>query len=144
MVFLIVYIGAIAVLFLFVIYMLNLKIIELNEMNLQYLIGIVISFFFLIIILYYSFFYDSCFKENLFFVDTSNNLEYINFYNIFNNNNNIGIISILLYNNNYIYFFLVSLILLVAMIGVIVLTSHKTFFLKEQIIFEQIKRFIKK
>jgi NADH:ubiquinone oxidoreductase subunit 6 (subunit J) len=33
MVFLIVYIGAIAVLFLFVIYMLNLKIIELNELN---------------------------------------------------------------------------------------------------------------
>ena len=46
MVFLIVYIGAIAVLFLFVIYMLNLKIIELNESNLQYLIGIIISFFF--------------------------------------------------------------------------------------------------
>jgi NADH:ubiquinone oxidoreductase subunit 6 (subunit J) len=33
MVFLIVYIGAIAVLFLFVIYMLNIKIIELNELN---------------------------------------------------------------------------------------------------------------
>lgn len=33
MVFLIVYIGAIAVLFLFVVYMLNIKIIELSELN---------------------------------------------------------------------------------------------------------------
>jgi NADH:ubiquinone oxidoreductase subunit 6 (subunit J) len=37
---LMVYIGAIAVLFLFVIYMLNIKIIELNEMNSSYLLGI--------------------------------------------------------------------------------------------------------
>jgi NADH-ubiquinone oxidoreductase chain 6 len=33
MVFLIVYIGAIAVLFLFVVYMLNIKLIEVNELN---------------------------------------------------------------------------------------------------------------
>ena len=33
MAFLIIYIGAIAILFLFVIYMLNIKIIELNELN---------------------------------------------------------------------------------------------------------------
>ncbi|EPS73336.1 hypothetical protein M569_01421, partial [Genlisea aurea] len=40
MVFLIIYIGAIAVLFLFVVYMLNIKIIEINELNRQYLFGI--------------------------------------------------------------------------------------------------------
>lgn len=47
LVFLIVYIGAIAVLFLFVIYMLNIKVIELTELNWQYLIGFFVSLFFI-------------------------------------------------------------------------------------------------
>jgi NADH:ubiquinone oxidoreductase subunit 6 (subunit J) len=146
MVFLIVYIGAIAVLFLFVIYMLNLKIIELNESNLQYLIGIAISFFLIIIILFYSFFNNNILViENNYYMGTNKTLEdYVNYGHIIYNNTNILIISKVLYNNNYIYFILVGMVLLVAMIGVIILTSNKTFFLKEQIIFEQIKRFIKK
>jgi NADH:ubiquinone oxidoreductase subunit 6 (subunit J) len=148
MVFLIVYIGAIAVLFLFVIYMLNLKIIELNESNLQYLIGIIISFFLILLILIYSYILnDIFFIEKGYFISNYNTPEnhiYIEYqYKLFNNNNNILLISMVLYNNNYIYFIVVSLILLVAMIGVIILTSNKTFFLKEQVIFEQIKRFIK-
>lgn len=145
MVFLIVYIGAIAVLFLFVIYMLNLKIIELNESNLQYLIGIIISFFIILLILVYSFYNNNIMIiENNYYMGNNTNLEeYINYGDILYNNNNIKIISKILYNNNYIYFIIVGLILLVSMIGVIILTSNKTFFLKEQIIFEQIKRFIK-
>lgn len=46
MIYLIVYVGAIAVLFLFVIYMLNIRVIELNEFNWQYLIGLFFSLIF--------------------------------------------------------------------------------------------------
>ena len=49
MIFLIVYIGAIAVLFLFVVYMLNIKILELQELNSKYLLGLFFGFIFLLL-----------------------------------------------------------------------------------------------
>lgn len=58
MIFLIVYIGAIAVLFLFVVYMLNIKILELQELNSKYLQGIFLSLiFFIVSIAVYKLFY---------------------------------------------------------------------------------------
>lgn len=58
MIFLIVYIGAIAVLFLFVVYMLNIKILELQELNSKYLQGIFLSLIlFIISIVVYKLFY---------------------------------------------------------------------------------------
>lgn len=138
MVFLIVYIGAIAVLFLFVVYMLNIKLIEINELNWQYLIGLFLSLFF------FSFFF-------LFFLNTKN----FDFYNFETNFNffiwlnflfdiqNLRILALILYLDNYIIFIIIGLILLVAMLGAIVLTSKRTFFLKEQQIFQQNNRFIK-
>lgn len=138
MVFLIVYIGAIAVLFLFVVYMLNIKIIEVNELNWQYLFGLFISLF-------------------LFFVCvvTFLKVQGFNFYNFDTNFNffiwlntlfdiqNLRILALILYLDFYIIFIVIGLILLVAMLGAIVLTSKRTFFLKEQQIFQQNNRFIK-
>jgi NADH-quinone oxidoreductase subunit J len=69
-----VYIGAIAVLFLFVIMMLNIKIVELRSTYLKYLpIGIFISFFFLVELFFCIYLqYDSNTKNNY-----SLNFEYL-------------------------------------------------------------------
>ena len=66
----IVYIGAIAVMFLFVIMMLNVKVVELRSFYLKYLpvgIFIILFFFFeLFIYIYYEFFY---FFNNFFYIN---------------------------------------------------------------------------
>lgn len=143
MVLLIVYIGAIAVLFLFVVYMLNIKVIDLNEFNWQFLIGIFFSLFFFFLFIVYIFLK----KKYLFvlnFLYENNISNSINFFNLLFDINNLKILSIVIYNDNYLIFLVISLILLIAMIGSIILTSKKTFFLKEQLIFQQNERFIKK
>tara|TARA_R110002050_G_scaffold77851_1_gene166091 strand:+ start:23722 stop:24123 length:402 start_codon:yes stop_codon:yes gene_type:complete len=72
---LMVYIGAIAVLFLFVIYMLNIKIIELNEVNNSYLLGISLIFFIIIFEFFINFMFSNtdnfnvAYTANLFVVD---------------------------------------------------------------------------
>jgi len=49
LIFLIVYVGAIAVLFLFIVMMLNIKIIEVNELLIRYVVvGAAISLIFLV------------------------------------------------------------------------------------------------
>lgn len=145
MVFLIVYIGAIAVLFLFVIYMLNLKIIELNELNWQYSIGILFSFLSLIKLIIFFFNKDYNFINYYYnSIDYINFFEYNNWYSYYYNDSNLSVISIILYKYNYIIFIIISIILLVAMVGVIILTSSKTLNIKEQNIYEQTFRFIKK
>lgn len=109
-----VYIGAIAVLFLFVIMMLNIKIIELRFFYLRYLyIGIVIiSFLFLEILL-------SIIFEINFSVYNLCNYElwliYLNF------KGNLFLIGSIIFNYNFILFFLLGLILFIAMISSIVL-----------------------
>lgn len=135
---LMVYIGAIAVLFLFVIYMLNIKIIELNEMNSSYLLGISLVFIIIIFELIINFLFSNSDSMN---VAYTANLFVEDWSNIFYHLSNIKIIGINLYFANYFLFIIISVILLLAMIGSIVLTSQKTFFLKEQDIFEQIRRY---
>lgn len=114
---LIVYIGAIAVLFLFVVMMLNVRVLELASTFSIYLplaIFLSIIFFSLIIIIYYN---------SLYIIEFSNILTYTN-WPIFNN---IKIIAIgqLLFNESYILFIGATLLLFVAMIGVIILTLNK-------------------
>lgn len=68
--FLIVYVGAIAVLFLFVVMMLNIKILELDEVFWKYIpVGLVISSIFLLQIFYYVFSFSISEVFNLFFFD---------------------------------------------------------------------------
>ena len=139
MIFLVVYVGAIAVLFLFVVMMLNIKIAEINEKRLRYLpIGGVLGLLFLfevllivdndlIPLLLYN---TESFLEfqNSSFVNWSENLQTVT---------NINAIGNLVYTY-YFYFFLVSsLILLVAMIGAIVLTMQKGIRIKRQQVFLQ-------
>ena len=139
MIFLVVYVGAIAVLFLFVVMMLNIKIAEINEKRLRYLpIGGVLGLLFLfevllivdndlIPLLLYN---TESFLEfqNSSFVNWSENLQTVT---------NINAIGNLVYTYYFYFFLLSSLILLVAMIGAIVLTMQKGIRIKRQQVFLQ-------
>lgn len=133
MLFLVVYVGAITVLFLFVVMMLNVKIVELNERFLKYLpMGLFIGIIFFLEIIYLindnlsqrdltlSTFYDSFYSQLLefYFIDYKNYFEITSLYNIEQ-------IANVLYRK-YVYLFLLAgLVLLIAMIGAIVLTLNQ-------------------
>jgi len=140
MIFLVVYVGAIAVLFLFVVMMLNIKIAEINEKRLRYLpIGGVLGLLFLFEVLLIVdndliplLHYES--KElllefkDLFFVNWSDNLQTIP---------NIQAVGNLVYTYYFYFFLMASIILLVAMIGAIVLTMQRGVRIKRQQVFLQ-------
>ena len=138
MIFLVV--GAIAVLFLFVVMMLNIKLAEINEKRLRYLpigglLGLLFLFEILLIVdndLIPLLFYDNiqAFAEyrELNFIDWSNTIHTVT---------NIQAIGNILYTYYFYYFLLSSIILLVAMIGAIVLTMQKGIRIKRQQVFLQ-------
>lgn len=143
MIFLVVYVGAIAVLFLFVVMMLNIKLAEINEKKLRYLpIGGLLGILFLF--------------EMFLIVDNdlipllsnskatnANNiaqlylLDFTDWSAILETVTNINAVGQLIYTYYFYFLLLASLILLVAMIGAIVLTMHKGVNVKRQEVFEQ-------
>jgi NADH-quinone oxidoreductase subunit J len=145
MLFLVVYVGAIAVLFLFVIMMLNIRITELNESVLRYIpIGGFILFIFLFEIL--SVINGDLvpfFSSKLFLFESDNiilnqDLNTIFWTNQIDPTSNIEALGIVLYTY-YVYAFIIaSLILLVAMIGAILLTMRKRTNVRKQEIFDQV------
>jgi len=147
MFFLIVYVGAITVLFLFVVMMLNIKIIELNEKLISYLpVGIFIGLIFLFEILFLininfsPIQYDSTYI----LTDIYSNyyLTYLNYFDIIYLTNTQQI-SFLLYTKYVYLVILCGLILLVAMIGAIVLTLNQSYKNKRQDFYIQTKRQIR-
>ncbi len=131
MIFLVVYVGAIAVLFLFVVMMLNIKIAEMNEKKLRYLpLGILVGFLFLFQILYI------IDKETIPLLSPTT-ISFISWKNDIHTDTNIQSIGNALYTHNGFHFILASIILFIAMIGAIVLTMHKNVFIKRQEIFTQ-------
>jgi len=145
MLLLIVYVGAIAVLFLFVVMMLNIRLTELNESILRYLpIGGVILLIFLFELL--SVINGDLipfFSSNLFMFENENlilnqDLNTIFWTNQISPTTNIEALGIVLYTY-YVYCFMVaSLVLLVAMIGAILLTMRKRTNVRKQEIFDQV------
>jgi len=180
LIFLVVYVGAIAVLFLFVVMMLNIKLAGMNENVLRYLpfggiIGLLFLFEILVVV-------DNDLIPVLSLADaqTISSLdffiyklgalfsgapaeyvqdltqlvqpkstpgseswlpalyaEYTEWPANIHTMTNIEALGQLIYTYYFYYFILASLILLVAMIGAIVLTMHKGFYVKRQEIFEQ-------
>ena len=129
MVVLIVYIGAVAVLFLFVIMMLDINITKLRQTFLSYLpIGLFVGFIILL--------------ELIYVVSQSK----LNFAQTISINNNISnqmldnteIIGNILYTDYFLLFQISGIILLVAMIGAIFLTIRKREGAKKQNIYKQI------
>jgi NADH-quinone oxidoreductase subunit J len=145
-VFLVVYVGAVAVLFLFVLMMLNIKLAELRENTTHYLpIACFLFFIFcleLILIFYFEFTPLRSQKIHIEFLDElclilNSSFE---FYSWFCKQSNVSFIGDLLFTN-YSYVFLVSaFILLLAMVGTIVLTLQKKFTSKSQLIYQQVLR----
>jgi len=145
MLFLVVYVGAIAVLFLFVVMMLNIRITELNESILRYLpVGGIILLIFLFEILsvingdLVPFFSSNMFQFEADNVILSTNLNTIFWSNQIDPTSNIEALGNVLYTY-YVYSFIIaSLILLVAMIGAILLTMRKRVNVRKQEIFDQV------
>lgn len=127
--FIIVYVGAIAILFLFVIMMLNIKIVEMIDNATRYIpIGFFIGIIFIVEI------YNVLNKDikNLKLFEISNNFE------IVKNINAIEIMANLLYSDFFLYFLLAAFILLVSMISAIILTIYHETDIKRQDLFAQI------
>jgi NADH-quinone oxidoreductase subunit J len=145
MLFLIVYVGAIAVLFLFVVMMLNVRITELKESVVRYLpIGGLMLFIFFFEVLsvingdLVPFFSSKlAFFENDFLI-LNKELQTTLWVNQIDPTVNIIALGEVLYTY-YVYCFIVaSLILLVAMIGAILLTLRKRTNVRKQEIFDQV------
>jgi len=137
--FVIVYVGAVAVLFLFVVMMLNIKITELNKELVHYFpIGGLVGFIFLFSILY-------ILLTNGVSSPISNSLmsyySYMNWFELIDNPNNIEVIGQLVYTHEVYFFILSGLVLLVAMVGAIVLTSqNRDKSVRTQQVFHQLSR----
>ena len=143
MIFLVVYVGAIAVLFLFVVMMLNIKLSEINEKKLRYLpIGGVLGILFLFEILLivdndliplvnYSTYVPLLSSFN------ASALDFLNWSTKIETVTNIESIGQIIYTYYFSFFLIASIILLVAMIGAIVLTMQKGVHIKRQQVFLQ-------
>ena len=146
MLFLIVYVGAVAVLFLFVMMMLNVKISESTNAIYRYLpIGLFLSIIFL-------------FEIFLIIEGDLNSIDSVNFtqneYNILQNeflvntswvdnvisSTNVDVIGSVLFTYYSYFFIMASVILLVAMIGAIALTLHRRSDVRRQDIYKQLQR----
>lgn len=137
MIFLVVYIGAIAVLFLFVVMMLNIRLVEFNENLLHYLpIGGLIGIIFLLEV----FLIIDRELIPLFNLNVSDSSQIVTWVNQVDSMTNIETIGQLIYTHYFYLFLIASLILLVSMIGAIVLTMHQRGNVRRQEIFEQITR----
>jgi len=136
MTFLVVYVGAIAVLFLFVVMMLNIRSSEKRSNALPYLpLGGLIAFIFIAEIV------------NILDVDfialfdlgpkILNEKSFSAWSNFYSPQSSISSIAQSLYVSYALWFIEASLILLVAMLGAISLTMNRGFFVKKQDIFSQ-------
>jgi NADH-ubiquinone oxidoreductase chain 6 len=137
MMFLVVYVGAIAVLFLFVVMMLNIKLVEFNENLLRYLpIGGLVGIIFLLEI----FLIVDSELIPLFNVNSTDSLQIVTWASQIESLTNIETLGELIYTHYFYLFLVASLILLVSMIGAIVLTMHQRSNVRRQEIFEQVAR----
>lgn len=114
---LIVYIGAIAVLFLFVVMMLNIRVLELaSTFSVYFPLALFLSVIFLSLIIF-------VYWKSLHIIEFNSLISYTDWSVL----KNIKIVAIgeLLFNEGYVLFIGATLLLFVAMIGVIILTLNK-------------------
>jgi len=149
MIFLIIYIGAISVLFLFIIMMLNIRMIELRENLIKYVpITILIGTVLLVELLYLFFNFNINIGVNDFnFTNLNIQIEVETYINYFLINNqitptphNLKLVAFLIYTYYVDFFIICGLILFAAMIGTIILTLHTEFNSRKQDLFLQINR----
>lgn len=130
-IFIIIYVGAIAILFLFIVMMLNNKTLSFDPKN-YYIVFFLLASIFLIQT--FSTFFE-IFKE---FSNKSIYLEISNFST--DNLSNLNLLGQILFNYYNSCFLLAGLVLLVAMIGAIVLSLNFEVTAKTQILYKQLSR----
>lgn len=145
--FIIIYVGAIAVLFLFAIMMLETKLINLSKNKIKYFpLGFIfiLFLFFPLVLTINSFNYKyNCLKLKDFYnlFDNFNNNIYQNWYLLIDSINDINIYSYILYSYFITQFLVSGLVLLMILIGVVYLTnSFETYNTIQQSSFKQLSR----
>lgn len=143
--FLVVYVGAVAVLFLFVLMMLNIKLAELIENYYTILpVGLIFCFIFIIQLMslfQIEFELFSVFDKNstFFLLDFSNiGTMKTNFFNFNYSFVNLKFLGFVLFSEFLYHFVFAGFVLLFAMVGAILLTLQKRFKTKNQDIYQQI------
>ena len=129
MLILVIYVGAISILFLFVIMLIDIKEVLLKKRNVISLNFIIFIILFMIFIIFSNF---SFFFDNLYF------LEFKNWFDIYFYKSDIINLGFILYNFYFYDFITIGFILLIAMIGCIALVLEENFVAKKQQLFEQI------
>ena len=136
--FIVVYVGAIAILFLFSIMMLESKLNNLSKNSIKYLpVGFVFGSGLLIFLFHeISISFENSYISNYFYLNI-----YQNWYDLIDSINNAEVYGQVLYSYYVLHFLMSGLILLLILIGVIVLTN--TFVSKQvvdQSLFKQLSR----
>lgn len=135
--FIIVYVGAIAVLFLFAIMMLELKLNSLNKNVIKYLpMGFVFGLLMLFPLLKQINleFHDNLYLDNFYFN------KYQNWYDLIDSVADVEVYGHILYSYFVLQFLVAGLILLVVLIGVVYLTNSYKKDVLEQSLFKQLSR----
>lgn len=136
--FIIIYVGAIAILFLFAIMMLEYKFSNLSKNVMKYLpIGTIFSIVLLLFIIYEI---SVNFEKNLF--DNFYLNKYQNWYDLIDSITDVEVYGQILYSYFVLQFLVAGLILLVVLIGVTYLTNNRTSDLhtRDQSTFKQLAR----
>lgn len=139
--FIVVYVGAIAILFLFAIMMLESKLNNLSKNTIKYFpIGILFSIVLLLPILNVvnTFFVDSSTVSDSFYVNN-----YQNWYDLIDSTYDVNVYGQILYSYFALQLLIAGLILLVVLIGVVSLTNSYEKQTKQQSTFRQLSRTVK-
>jgi len=139
--FIVVYVGAIAILFLFAIMMLESKLNNLSKNTIKYFpIGILFSIVLLLPILNVvnTFFVDSSTVSDSFYVNN-----YQNWYDLIDSTHDVNVYGQILYSYFALQLLIAGLILLVVLIGVVSLTNSYEKQTKQQSTFRQLSRTVK-
>jgi NADH-quinone oxidoreductase subunit J len=133
--YIVVYVGAIAVLSLFVIMCLNIKIVEITTNVLNYIPMTIL--FVVLLSLEISYFIGETFSINQKLIKSNYDSVYINWIDLLDSFTNIEVVGQALFIYQSISLILVGLILLVAMLGSIVLTLSHSHKVRRQVIWLQ-------
>jgi len=144
-IFLIVYVGAVAVLFLFVLMMLNIKLAELLQSNysiytISIFLGGVIIYQLLFLLRFEIEILDNLdYKSATFLLDFFATSKLKNdFFCLYNSFANLKMLAFAFFSDFLVHFLMAGMVLLLAMIAAIILTVQKQFVSKNQNVYSQI------
>ena len=130
--FVLIYIGAITVLFLFVVMMLKIKIDSKTSSKYIPVISIIV---------FLTLFINILIDNNIITIFTTNNLSLLNWFSIINEISNIKVIGPTMYTTYAFYFVLASIVLLIGIIGSIILSKRSNKNVRRyQLVYQQISR----